>query len=632
MRFIPACCGTSSTGTNSCAVPVPSPNVPATAPCYLKHFLRSVCYSLGEKVQGKHSQRRFHAAATREFHHSSFTPFIDERFRLETLNFDVLWLIAEQIPQPGWLRALSLVSRTTRNLVLPLLFSRCLVDTLDDPDPLPAEEFPDALCAYVLNLTHRGPFRNDRDVQRFQGLVARLTSLTSITFTDTRATLSPAVIKPCLTHPCITSLSFNLGNHDDCLENLPLTAEDLASVGPLSLTRLSWTPTMWRERGNMVVTTSRRGSVSIRWGGPGCTIMTKVYALENNLLGTILLGMSDTATSLSLPMESAPIDQMRQVWWPRLKHLSLFGRFRSDKHAHSIGWLLPYLPALESLSIQAARYEGRQSILPEHPQAELCTLSQALRDPSSRPRPLLPNLRSLTIAYPEPTDQLFSSSCDWSRLTHLSLRDCPRLYFGKCAWWLFPTQWCTAALTAQECLSVLKRMKPFNLRSLEFVYYTDSDTSVPASEEDLFGYIGQMFAQLEHLEIHRYHQARWNRKNAVPYVHIARLLTAIKSLRTAKLNLDFGDDCHAYRCSGDKRRKGWFRTYVRRGTDILEAMRRGCPLLHHVELLYHGHPGPTWLEFHPAPGRKRKPKVVCEHDPAHIDSEMYPRTYCPPYF
>ncbi|KAI1792791.1 hypothetical protein LXA43DRAFT_316247 [Ganoderma leucocontextum] len=522
-------------------------------------------------------------------------------FRLETVNSDVLWLITEHVHQRGSLRALSLVSRTLRNLVLPFLFSRCLVNVLDDPKLVRIKEFPDAFCGHLI---HRGPFRTDTHVQHFQDLVGRMTCLTSITFMDVQATLLRTVIKPYLNHPCITCLSFCAGG--DSLENLPLRAEDLASDGVLSLTALSWTPTRWREHGRMC-----HGHCAV--GGQRAPLpasMGDVYALEKEFFGMLLFRMTNTATHLSLPMESAPIEKMARVSWPNLKHLSLVGRLVDANQVQHIRRLLTCLPALQSLSIQAARTQaiGRPPIFkfpgPPSKADPRSTMSQAPGDTSICREALLPHLRSLTIAYPDPGDELFAY--DWSRLTHLSLRACP----GVCACdrIMVPVGFrSVAAPTAQECLSILKRMEPRNLRSLELSYFTNDS---PAPDKDLLSHIAATFRQLEHLEIYR-HRRTWHwQENDPHHLCVAQLLAGVTSLRTVKLHLDPPQDCRS-RCHCPYHSRDW-RMSLRSGPEMLEVMRRRCPMLHHIQLLFHcpENRGPTWVEFHPTSGRWRKHTVV----------------------
>ena len=93
--------------------------------------------------------------------------------------------------------------------------------------------------------------------------------------------------------------------------------------------------------------------------------------------------------------------------------------------------------------------------------------------------------------------------------------------------------------------------------------------------------------------------------------HIARILTAAKSLRTVRLNLDFHDD-HQACCSNQEKRKKWHETFFgERGPEIVDILQ-DCPLLEYVSLLYHGERSSVWVEFHPP--RCAEPRVVFDYD------------------
>ena len=135
------------------------------------------------------------------------------------------------------------------------------------------------------------------------------------------------------------------------------------------------------------------------------------------------------------------------------------------------------------------------------------------RSPTTAPSPdhppLFPALRSLTIAYPNPEDGIFS--LDSAGLTHVSIRDCPRFYnmyaYGG---WVAP-EWYTPILTPKQCLSILKRMDLAALTRLELVYMSP----VVSADNELLAHLAQAYPHLAHLEIHRY---RLNRRDRVPHV------------------------------------------------------------------------------------------------------------------
>ena len=158
----------------------------------------------------------------------------------------------------------------------------------------------------------------------------------------------------------------------------------------------------------------------------------------------ILLTMNTTATSLTLPIETVPLREMSTMPWPQLRHLRLRGRFLDGSQSTALQAFLPSLPSLETLSVQAARskhlarprllarpsaldvHHASSSTAPSHNPSASSGLSAAtIVERPSTPPPMLRTLRSLTIAYPNPEDAVFSIN---AKLTHLSLCDCPRFY------------------------------------------------------------------------------------------------------------------------------------------------------------------------------------------------------------
>ncbi|TBU62675.1 hypothetical protein BD310DRAFT_697619 [Dichomitus squalens] len=271
-----------------------------------------------------------------------------------------------------------------------MLFSRCKLDT---QPPMPAhcvrsEDIPSHIIPYVRHLTALGPFSTEEHHQRFQLVLSHLPALTSITLDNTMGHIPWTVLHTCLVHPRIVSLSFSL--HGYGLQEVPISRDDLAST-PITLKTFAYTPTMWRE-----------------WESKG-TNLIKVYTRELRFLANLIPLMNKTATSLALPMEFAPIISMASVPWPQLRELTLHGRFVVLAQSSSLRLLLRSLPALRVLSVQAARSRriGRQPLLPPVSHDTSSTGHRASSDDTeqvSSPAPLLPELRSLTIAFPDPRD------------------------------------------------------------------------------------------------------------------------------------------------------------------------------------------------------------------------------------
>ncbi len=468
-------------------------------------------------------------------------------------------------------------------------------------------------------------------MEQFHTLLGRFPSITSVTFAETRGLIPWPVIRSCLVNPRITSLSFNAAETDR-FNSPPYSSEDTTVS---SLKRLSLTTTMWREHAN--VTSNTRHRINPR-------DMNEVYSVERECLTAILLTMNTAATSLTLPIETAPLHEMSSIPWPQLKHLYLHGRFLDGSQPAALRDFLPSLPSLETLSVQAARSKhlarprllsrssspgarcARPSTAPSHDSSASSGSSTILVEHPPTPQTILPTLRSLTVAYPNPEDAIFSIKAN---LTHLSIRDCPRFYnFFAYGERIGPQWgWNPTILNQAQCLSILKRMALSELTSLELVYMVPAE----GSDDELLTYVSQAFPALLHLEIHRYRLHRTEQVNHVRLpcfvmdtelgahshlqAHIARTLAAAKSLRTVRLNLDFHDDHQAY-CGNLEKRKRWYDTFIgQRGPEILAIMQE-CPLLEHIALLYHGHPSSTWVEFRTprCPG----PRVVLKYDTEHV--------------
>lgn len=210
------------------------------------------------------------------------------------------------------------------------------------------------------------------------------------------------------------------------------------------------------------------------------------FALEQDYLSALVLGMRLTARSLVLPMRTAPLGAMAEADWPALQDLYLGGSFPDTTDRSYITHLqsmLPRMPDLRHLVVMAA--------LPR------CTGSRCCLLPSN-PSGVLQNLRSLVVAYPHPRDPIFA--IPFPDLTHLSLRDWPRHYDRKaqidlCSSWLSPI------LTAAEALSLLQRVHAPRLKTLELVYFADE------ADTDLLTLITQRFPKLRHLMLHRYRRS-----------------------------------------------------------------------------------------------------------------------------
>lgn len=279
----------------------------------------------------------------------------------------------------------------------------------------------------------------------------------------------------CLEYPNVTSISIDKDSALICTPPSPIPFDLSPTFHGFRLTEFIYTPSQWRE------TQSRLRKTNIQ----------PAYAYETSYLRALVLAMSDTAESLTLPVETAPLLEMASMDWPRLHTLSLTGRYTHPNQCRAIPLLLLRMPNLRSLSIKVMQCQGMRRPL----------LLNKLPDARFR-------LRSLTVSYPNPEDPIFSYVGDG--LTSLSLRDSPRHYFAS----RYGRRYLPAIfpiLRASECLAILKRLSAPRLSVLELVYQTD------AAEDKLLQYLPTAFPLLQEIELHRY---KASLKDTVPYVSV----------------------------------------------------------------------------------------------------------------
>ena len=391
------------------------------------------------------------------------------------------------------------------------------------------------------HLTHLGPLDKEADVVYFESLLDHFRLLRSVSIREASGHIPWTVWKICFSRPRITSFSYDAGTRNLAIPAFPLDEVEATSI---CWEDFSYTTTTWREWYNGVES----------WNGRFRPIsMRPVFAFEREWLSAIVLMMNQSIVSLTLPLESTPILAMAALPWLSLRTLKLYGRFYNSAQVRDIHRLLPSIPSVRHLSILAARVRriGRPAFIPPpassssrlpRPDNRVSTLhsdsasssEEAEQPPSSRqskhppsstqpvvpmldqdisPESLLPELRSLEIAFPDPMDDIFA--IPMPHLTHLSLRDHPRFYHLLCTGGAVSEgpkreSWYYPLLLATEMLQLLKRLQLPSLKSLELVYLTPEE-----EDDELLSYVVDAFPCLEHIEVHRY---RRRRKIATPHV------------------------------------------------------------------------------------------------------------------
>ncbi|RPD61730.1 hypothetical protein L226DRAFT_461353 [Lentinus tigrinus ALCF2SS1-7] len=322
-------------------------------------------------------------------------------------------------------------------------------------------------------------------------------------------------------------------------------------------------------------------------------------AREASSLSVLVPRLNETVEQLTLPMEATPVLSMSERLWLKLHSLSFHGEYVDVAQMEALSLFLSKLPRLRSLSVTVRQL--RDTV---HRRAPML----GRRPPDDPFQPASIRLRSLTIAYPDPDDDIFS--VDASDLRQLSLRDWPRYYGNLTYRDSYGTRSPAPILTHAECLSILRRMDMPRLTSLELVYLVDPGVT----DDELLSYIPHAFPHLEHLQLHRY---RADREEHVDYEHIAKLLVAARSLRTVRLNLDLHGD-HGPYCNFVPTLKSWLAKLRDEIGPSIIGILQDLPLLECCELLNHRLGGSTWTEFRPAHGPE--PHFIEYHDE---DAHLY---------
>ncbi|KAI0672391.1 hypothetical protein C8Q78DRAFT_1026744 [Trametes maxima] len=439
---------------------------------------------------------------------------------LQNLPSDVLYIIVEQLVSiDGVVKHLKHLSSTSRRIrvhCMPALFRCCWAGESGVVPPQSIRRFvvhlnfttvfvslqerrakgyvDPRLIPYYVNVVEEKT-RTPLELPPFWLVLEYLPAVRSITFQCASGGVPWTAILKCLSYPRITSISFRGDSMWTCVTP-PTVSPKLLSVGSqLGLTRLHYVVNEWRDVESAM---AERDIQAAR-------------TLESSYLRSLVLRMSSTAESLTLPIDTAPLTEMSKMDWPRLTALSLTGQWVDRACLQA---LLLCMPNLRNLSILASQRRG----LP-HPLILTKVLKQRL------------HLHSLTIAYPNPEDEIFASIGE--ELTCLSLRDSPRYYlYPQCTegWMLESME--TPLLTSTDVLSIVKRIVAPRLWKLELVYKADE------AEFELLHYLPLAFPLLQQIELHRY---RASDDDSIPYLDIAKALTSFEHLRVAYLNLDFQD-------------------------------------------------------------------------------------------
>ncbi|KAI0360539.1 hypothetical protein OH77DRAFT_1418494 [Trametes cingulata] len=251
---------------------------------------------------------------------------------------------------------------------------------------------------------------------------------------------------------------------------------------------------------------------------------------EVSLANFIVSTLAHSLEQLSMLLDVAPLVTMASLKMPRLRELYLRGEWPTAGADTSVPLLaaISGMPRLRSLTFLRAVSDGNH------------------REMYWRPRVLdrfpCGELERLSIAYPEPTDELYAHLP--TTLCSLALRCYPRHYLHQHRHDRRTVEdelgWASPILKSSEMHALLRRCRVPSLEELEIEYEED------ASDAMLLGSIAALFPNLRVLTILRY---RSPNNDNVPVEDIACALSSLSHLRILRLHLDFPTTPHPSRTS-----------------------------------------------------------------------------------
>ncbi len=298
-----------------------------------------------------------------------------------------------------------------------------------------------------------------------------LPNICSITFDQAVGRVPISVLVRCLNHSLV-SLSFTNTSRSPVEPHTWLPPGPAISALSNTLERLSYPTYPWKA-------TRAFGN---------STDIEQETGFDLRYIGPIVLGMHLSAKSLALPVDAIPLAAMSKLPWPNLRDLSLTGRYLNESHARDLQRLLRLLNSPRSISVLVA-------------QPLDCARAPVCGRRSTSTAIDTSQLRSLSIAYPDPEDPIVSEPC--TSLLRLALRDYPRYYLRDSPLHVKDMKGlATPILSSSECLRILPRMAALSLEHLELVYESDK------AEEELLLHVASSYPRLHAIQIHQYRTSR----------------------------------------------------------------------------------------------------------------------------
>lgn len=211
----------------------------------------------------------------------------------------------------------------------------------------------------------------------------------------------------------------------------------------------------------------------------------RTYESEAAALGLVLRQIHGSLEFLELPAESAPLSDIFDLSWPRLRELKLRGELDlAAACSEPPISALARMSALRNLDLRISSPVGAsQTIWPAGYQAEWPW----------------PHLQHLTLSFPNADDQIFQHLPDTLRTLNLQYyphlsTDLSQIETEAVRMWQFPPS------TSSGILRILCACPTTSLDRLELEYHEDD------AEENLLQHIAATFPLLTFLKIRRYRQ------------------------------------------------------------------------------------------------------------------------------
>ncbi|KAI1792126.1 hypothetical protein LXA43DRAFT_888051 [Ganoderma leucocontextum] len=402
----------------------------------------------------------------------------------QVLNDDLLIQLFEQLRPGKGLRALSSTCRSLREAAIPILFKRCRVKIYTSS--LKSRHFPPmSLWPYVRYLRQSSSFSatlssKDRlvcgvfDGSFLKEALQAMPQLYSVTLTmdyDIDVYGTPINVL-----------------HGLCWESFEMFLS-LPRLCEFFVNGFSFCPRRFPQSEARAASGSLAPLTSFRFSQDQSRRPPRSYPAEHDVLVFVIETLHSTLEFLELPIESAPLDALSSLSWPRLRELRLSGEYPDVGLPASLVSVVSNMPKLRVLALHFALPNG---------------MSRPLLLPRGSSIPFACNeLTDLSISFPDPHDAIYDNLPQ--TLRRLSLRCCPHHCLQH---WdpnhSVPWRWHSPILSASELIHILRRCNTPSLDHFQVEYVADS------ADPDVLSTMAFAFPVLRSLEMSRFKEPGGN--------------------------------------------------------------------------------------------------------------------------